>query len=332
MNETCTQKKTGNSSVCPSNENAAEVEFISQIESVSFEYNPLTVQQQKSFCLKLNIVHVVKEQTHPNEIVEMAEPCETKDIVGDGNCFFRSIAYAVSGSEREHRKLRRAVVTHILQNEGRYSQYLRQGHSSVANYIATSRMKYVGTWATELEIQAASDLIGVDIFTYSQDKWLKYSASNVSSNRHSGQYKGIYLKHVNSCHYEVVVCVKRKDGSCASICKSLEASVFHASLNPNSDLRKLYREKVQYSINHDLKEGKKMEAKKRYHDDEMYKEKKIKSGIEKYNQNEQYQQKVKKYSTDKYNSDDLHCDAVKKYGICKYSTDETQRVRQKVQC
>ncbi len=57
-----------------------------------------------------------KEQNNPNEIVEMAEPCETKDIVADGNCFFRAVAYAVSGSEREHRKVRRAVATH-MQNE-----------------------------------------------------------------------------------------------------------------------------------------------------------------------------------------------------------------------
>ncbi len=69
----------------------------------------------------------------------MAEPCETKDIVGDGNCFFRAVAYAVSGSEREHRKLRRAVATHILQNEEKYVQYLRQGYSSVPEYIDTSK-------------------------------------------------------------------------------------------------------------------------------------------------------------------------------------------------
>ncbi len=179
----------------------------------------------------------------------MAEPCETKDIVADGNCFFRAVAYAVSGSEREHRKVRRAVVTHILQNEEKYVPYLRQGYSSVPEYITRSRMKFVGTWATEMEIQAVSDLIGVDIFTYSQEKWLKYSSSNVSHNRHSCEHKGIYLKHVNSCHYEVVVCVKTKDGNCASFCKSpFQSSVFYPSSITSSDPRKLYRQKVNITV------------------------------------------------------------------------------------
>jgi len=324
VDETYAQKKT--MSLCPRSESTADVEFISQTDSVSYQFSPLTLQQQKSICLKLNIVHVVKDQNNADEIVQMAEPCKTKDIVGDGNCFFRSVAYAVSSSEQEHRKLRRAVVTHILQNEGRYSQYLRQGHSSVVNYIDSSRMKYVGTWATELEIQATSDLIGVDIFTYSQDKWLKYSSSNVSVNRQSSQSKGIYLKHVNTCHYEVVVCVKRKDHSCVSNCKSsFEASMCHASLNANSDPRKLYRQKVLYNSNQDFKEEKRINVNKRYHDDETYKRKLLTSSTEKYKQNEQFQQKVKKISTDKYKSNFLHQQAVKEYSIQKYATNTAHK-------
>ncbi len=96
----------------PIYDNTGDVEFVSETASVSLPFSPLTLQQQKSICLKLNIVNVVKEDNNPNEIVEMAEPCETKDIVADGNCFFRAVAYAVSGSEREHRKVRRAVATH----------------------------------------------------------------------------------------------------------------------------------------------------------------------------------------------------------------------------
>jgi len=96
------QKKTI-MSLCPRNENADEVDFILQTNTVSFQFSPLRV---------LNIVYDVKNHSNPDEIVEMAEPCETKDIVGHGNCFFRSVDYAVSVSEQEHRKLRRAVVTH----------------------------------------------------------------------------------------------------------------------------------------------------------------------------------------------------------------------------
>ncbi|XP_018943400.2 uncharacterized protein LOC109071404, partial [Cyprinus carpio] len=323
VNEMCAEQKTEMPSLYLTKQIAGDVEFISETATVSFQFSPLTVQQQKSVCLKLNIVNVVIEQNNPNEIVEMAEPCETKEILEDGNCFFRAIAYAISGSEEEHRKVRRAVVTHILHNEEKYVQYLRQGYSSVPEYIATSRMKYVGTWATEMEIQAASDLIGVDIFTYSQDKWIKYKSSNVSSNRQSCQDKGIYLQHVNSCHYEVVVCVKTNNNTCACFCKaSSQGSTY---LKTSSDPRKLYKQRLQYSRDHDFKENKKMETKQRYDENETYKETKIKCSTKKYKVNKWHQEKVRKYSTDKYRLNDLHCEAVKQYSIQKYHTDKAHK-------
>ncbi|XP_026105912.1 uncharacterized protein LOC113077858 [Carassius auratus] len=281
-NETCVEQKT-ETPLYPTKENSSDVEFVSETVNISLQFSPLTLQQQKSVCLKLNIVNIIKEDNNPNEIIEMAEPCETKSILGDGNCFFRAVAFAVSGSEEEHRKVRRAVVTHILENEDKYVHNLRQGYSSVPEYIATSRMKYVGTWATEMEIQAASDLIGVDIFTYTREKWLKYKSSNISS-RQSCQHHGIYLKHVNSCHYEVVVCVKTNNNTCACFCKaSSQGSAYNIHLKASSKLRKLYKERLRYSRDHDFKEKKKMETKERYDENETYKEKKIKCSTKKEN-------------------------------------------------
>ena len=46
-----------------------------------------------------------------------------------------------------------------------------------------SKMKYVGSWATELEIQASADLLCVDIYTYSQQKWIMFTANIDSISR-----------------------------------------------------------------------------------------------------------------------------------------------------
>ncbi|XP_029933210.1 uncharacterized protein LOC115377538 [Myripristis murdjan] len=54
-------------------------------------------------------------------------PCSKERIVTDGNCFFRAISQAVSGSQKHHQ------------------------------YIEQSRMRRVGSWATEVEIQATAD-------------------------------------------------------------------------------------------------------------------------------------------------------------------------------
>ncbi len=59
-------------------------------------------------------------------------------------------------------------------------------------------------WATEMEIQAASDLIGVDVFTYSQEKWLKYSSSNVCPNRHSFEQTALFETCLIAVIIEVV--------------------------------------------------------------------------------------------------------------------------------
>ncbi|XP_042602778.1 uncharacterized protein LOC122141036 [Cyprinus carpio] len=43
-------------------------------------------------------------------------PCQTKTIKPDGNCFFRSLAHVICGSEEKHLKVRRAVVKHLKMN------------------------------------------------------------------------------------------------------------------------------------------------------------------------------------------------------------------------
>ncbi len=130
------------------------------------------------------------------------------------------------------------------------------------------------------------------------------------------------MKHVNSCHYEVVVCVKTKDGNCA-FCKSQFQSSVHPSSITSSDPRKLYREKVNYNSNHDIKTGKIMKSNNRYYKDEMYKESK-KFNNAKYKTNEQFKEKVKNIDY-KYKSNNVHCEAVKNYSILKYSTDEAHK-------
>lgn len=67
-------------------------------------------------------------------------------------------------------------------------------------------MRYVGSRATEIEIQATANVFGVDIFTYSGDRWLKYSSSSLILTN-----EGLYLKHCENNDFEPVVCVQPVD-------------------------------------------------------------------------------------------------------------------------
>lgn len=136
--------------------------------------------------------------------------------------FFRAIAFSICGEENQHNKSRKAVVSHLKQNRLTFTPYLRNEYSSIDDYLASSRMKCVGSWATELEILATADLFNINIYTYNENRWNLYTCEqhvqHVPSNCGS-----IYLKHCNENHYEVVTCVKHNNYSaiCAGICKEV---------------------------------------------------------------------------------------------------------------
>ncbi|XP_073694460.1 uncharacterized protein [Garra rufa] len=62
--------------------------------------------------------------THLYESLRNQGPCQTKTIKPDGNCFFRSLAYAICGNEDKHLKIRRAAVKHLKMNTSLFERDL----------------------------------------------------------------------------------------------------------------------------------------------------------------------------------------------------------------
>lgn len=48
------------------------------------------------------------------------------EIIGDGNCLFRSIAYLISGDQDLHRRYRRLAVQYIRMNEYLFCGFLEE--------------------------------------------------------------------------------------------------------------------------------------------------------------------------------------------------------------
>ncbi len=192
------------------NSQDASVEIIRTDESVML-FCPVSSNVCEQLCKKLDIQHQCFSKAQDHEYgVEIGEPCRTVSIDGDGNCFFRSLSYAISGKENNHRKIRLAVVKYLREHAESFRTFLRPGYDSVEQYISESRMWYVGTWATELEILAAANLLNTDICTYTGNWWLRYSCRQINSDTPNAG-RGIYLNHVGGSHYEVVVCVNTVD-------------------------------------------------------------------------------------------------------------------------
>ena len=85
-------------------------------------------------------------------------------ISGDGNCFFSTISYIITGSKVFHYDLRTIIIQNML---GKLSMscnnflrtkyvYTQGNYRSVKDWGNKTSMNKVGSWATDLEIFATS--------------------------------------------------------------------------------------------------------------------------------------------------------------------------------
>ncbi|XP_029924912.1 uncharacterized protein LOC115371597 [Myripristis murdjan] len=218
--DTCMSKKSKSFDVREVN---LDVEFVSEVRSEELVFHPLGVDVCRALCTKLNVDCVKVVSPVATEEGLLGVPCSKERIVADGNCFFRAISQAVSGSQKHHRKIRLAVCKELERNTDRYQSLLRTGYSSVLEYIEQSRMRRVGSWATEVEIQATADWLGVSVFTFHDGRWIKYSCSS----KHLS-VECVYLENIRGQHFENVVCVCKPGlQSCYGYCKLSEVTGYN---------------------------------------------------------------------------------------------------------
>lgn len=141
-----------------------DVEIIN-VSRMPFSYKPLSAVTKGRLCSEMGVRSENTKQLPLREMLAMGRVCETKSIEGDGNCFFRALSYAISGSENGHMKLRRGIVQHLETHAAEFHNYLRAEHSSVPHHLNPSKMRCSGSFSTEIEIWAAANLLQVDIYT-----------------------------------------------------------------------------------------------------------------------------------------------------------------------
>ncbi|KAG7999536.1 ATP-dependent DNA helicase PIF1 [Nibea albiflora] len=329
----------------------SDVEFICDVSSKGLQFDPLDKRVAQALCKQLNVDFEKQDRQTCSSAGMLGTPCTSDSIVADGNCFFRAVSQAVSGTQKNHLKVRRAVVRHVERNALQYTSFLRSQYSTVDEYLNSSRMRYVGSWATEFEIQATADLLGVSIYTYYNDRWLKYSCKNKAMSK-----QGIYLQHVNGCHYEVVVCVNQPRlqncnsdvNVCFELCKdsqSLDTQYMarrpckqsksntvplKSSLNYcyskylKTKLYDQFRSKYQSNVLH--REKKKDTFKRSYHQNMLLKEKKRQISMIQYKKNKDI---IKDSFKMKYNEDEVHREIKKTANRMKYQEDDFYRQNMK---
>ncbi|KAK6168643.1 hypothetical protein SNE40_019835 [Patella caerulea] len=95
-------------------------------------------------------------------------------------------------------------------------------------------MRNLGSWATELEIYVCADLLQVDIYTYSNKRWLKFSKLQILHDESSSN-EGIYINHANQVHYEVVLNVESCNTNSDNDVQS-QGKVFNKDIDCDNDI------------------------------------------------------------------------------------------------
>merc|ERR1712232_837272 len=81
-----------------------------------------------------------------------------KPVQGDGNCQFRALSLQLDGTEDNHAQLRARIVEQLGKESERYKDFV---HEAYPDYL--KRMAQSGQWGDNVTLQAASDMLGVDI-------------------------------------------------------------------------------------------------------------------------------------------------------------------------
>ena len=122
----------------------------------------------------------------------------------DGNCFFRSICYIITGSEDQHLAVRTATVDH-LRELSEFQCNLTE-HPNVQQYIQESHMYANGIWATTNEMMAVAHMLRTCIFSYSMADatWHGFTPQEVEDDfNDDGANMAMYIRHPHN-HFDVV--------------------------------------------------------------------------------------------------------------------------------
>ena len=82
--------------------------------------------------------------------------------IGDGNCFFRTLSYFLTGAQKEHQRLCALLCQFMHENNEQFNAIANQ-----KDYVITSNVSQLEEYATEVEIFAAATFLGIPIWTFS---------------------------------------------------------------------------------------------------------------------------------------------------------------------
>ena len=180
------------------------------LDETTFPFSLPDSAWQLEMCTFLNlpfIAFILPFQRLRSAISLYAQPLSRIEILGDGNCFFRTISYFLTGSQDAHFRIRNLLCDFIERNY----ILLALRHS----YLQDSNMRTPSIWATESEILACASLLNASIFVFTatgtvsgRERWVPYLPNQALSQFNSTcDSPSLYIHHQNQNHYVPVIAV-----------------------------------------------------------------------------------------------------------------------------
>ena len=173
-------------------------------------YNPIRVEEQHRLCDELHL-HFVCDNgcSLGGADVPLGHPTSIHHIRGDGNCLFRALCYAITGSERQHFRLRNAIVRRMRCTEACTS--LIGGYITdltIQQYIERTQMDRNYVWGSQNELLAFAHMTGVNIASYNtidrQYSYFKPGVIDINAFPDDNSRPTIYLEYTGN-HFNVVL-------------------------------------------------------------------------------------------------------------------------------
>jgi len=143
------------------------VEIVDSVGPQQYQFNPLNAEQRAVLCAALSSSGTGKPYRVQCNIQysgvgrPVSDKFSTRSIIGDGNCYFRCLSYALTGSENtHHRDLRQRVAQFERQNQTSIQAHVWTG-DTVEGHI--SRVSVVGSYARETDILSSAAMLNVNI-------------------------------------------------------------------------------------------------------------------------------------------------------------------------
>lgn len=118
------------------------------------------------------------------------------DVIGDGNCFFRSVSHQLYGTEARHSQIRAHAIQHLIMHPEHFIE--SNTEQSWLHYLQS--MYREGTWADHMIIQALANCQNLAI--HITETALNFSESTIVHPVCSSlNTRHINVGHLDEMHY-----------------------------------------------------------------------------------------------------------------------------------